>query len=306
MPTFNGEKYISEQIDSILSQSYKKFKLIINDDRSTDNTFRIISEYAKRYPDIIKVTQNEKNTGNAKYNFLKMMVIYKDDYIMLCDQDDIWLPTKIEKTMQKMQEMQEFYETSTPILVHTDLIVVDENLKTIKQSYRKMSKNNYKNNSLNNLLAMNIPTGCTSMYNRALADLIINEPDYFVMHDWWLGLTAAAFGKIVSINEQTVLYRQHSDNSSGAKRALSPKYIYFVLTNNKVMAEKLNNSYRQASNFLTEYENKLSNEQKELILVHSKMQEYSTCKKIRVMIKNKTYLHGITRKIAQTIVLIKS
>ncbi|MDR2598930.1 MAG: glycosyltransferase family 2 protein [Oscillospiraceae bacterium] len=306
LATYNGEKYIREQIDSILAQTYKDFVLIINDDKSTDSTFSVISEYANEYPGKVIVTQSEINTGGAKYNFLKMMISYKDDYIMLCDQDDVWLPTKIEITMQKMQIIEEKYGKNTPVLIHTDLIVADENLNAIRQSYRKMSKNNYKNNSLNNLLAMNISTGCTSMYNRALADLIVNEPGYFVMHDWWLGLTATAYGKIAGINEQTVLYRQHSENSLGAKKALSLKYIKFVLTNNEVMYEKINNSYLQAAAFLSEHKDKLTEKQKELVLTHAKMQEFSKCKKLCVMIKNKTYLHGLSRKIAQTIVLIKS
>jgi len=306
LPTYNGEKHITGLIESLLTQTVGDFKLIISDDRSTDGTFQIVKEYCAKYPDIILAGQNAENTGGAQYNFMKMMVGYKDDYLMLCDQDDVWWPEKIEKTLAKMKELESAYGASTPLLVHTDLKVVDENLNIISPSYRKMSNTGYKFNALNNLLTMNIPTGCTIMYNRALSDLITAEPGYMVMHDWWLSLTAAAFAKIAAIDEPTVLYRQHSENSVGAKRARSPGYVRYVLTHIDVMAEKINNSYRQAASFLEMYGGKLTEEQKELVTAHASMPGLTKSGKLRTMFKYNTFLYGAARKIAQVIVLICS
>jgi len=306
LTTYNGEKHITGLIESLLAQTVGDFKLIVSDDRSTDGTFQIVKEYCAKYPDIVFAEQNAENTGGAQYNFMKMMVGYKDDYLMLCDQDDVWLPEKIEKTLAKMNELESAYGASTPLLVHTDLKVVDENLNIISPSYRKMANKSYKFNALNNILAMNIPAGCTVMYNRALADLVAAEPGHMVMHDWWLSLTAAAFGKIAAIEEPTILYRQHSANSLGAKRARSPGYVRFVLTNIDVMAEKINGSYRQAASFLDMYGGKLSKEQKELVTAHASMPRLTKPGKLRTMLKYKTFLYGAARKIAQVIVLICS
>jgi len=306
LTTYNGEEHVAGLIESLLAQTVRDYKLIIRDDKSTDGTFRIVSEYCAKHPDIIFAEQNAENSGGAQYNFMKMMVGCKDDYLMLCDQDDVWLPEKIEKTLAKMKELESAYGVSTPLLVHTDLKVVDENLKIISPSYIKMSNKSFKFNALNNMLTMNVTAGCTIMYNRALADLVAAEPGCMVMHDWWLSFTAAAFGKIASIEESTILYRQHSANSLGAKRARSPGYVRYVLTNIDVMAEKINNSYRQAASFLEMYGDKLTEEQKELVAAHASMPGLTKFGKLRVMLKYNTFLYGTARKIAQVIVLICS
>jgi len=306
LPTYNGEKYIARQIGSLLSQSLKDFKLYICDDNSTDSTFNIVSDYAAKYPDKIIVSQNKVNTGGPQYNFLKMIIDIKDDYIMLCDQDDVWLPNKIEISMLKMKEMEKEHGDSMPLLVHTDLKVVDENLKIISSSYRSMANIDYKFIGLNNLVAMNVLTGCTIMYNRALAELIIDEPGFMVMHDWWVALVAAAFGKIGSIKEKTVLYRQHKDNDIGAKKALSLRYITYVLTHISIMAGKLNNSYKQSGSFLKVFYNKLDEKQRELLTAHATMQRQPKAGKLRTMLKYNTFLYGIARKTAQIIVILSS
>jgi len=183
LASYNGENYIAEQIESLLAQTEKDFKLFIRDDKSTDETFSIAQGYERKYPGKIFAMQNSENTGGAKRNFIKMMIEHKDEYVMLCDQDDVWLPDKIEKSLEKIREMEEYYGTSMPILVHTDLKVVDEGLNVISHSYEAMANTSFKNNALRNLLTMNIAAGCTALYNRALADIIQAEPSYFVIHD---------------------------------------------------------------------------------------------------------------------------
>ena len=304
LAAYNGEKYIAELIESILSQTFEDFKLYIHDDKSTDGTFYVATEYAMKNPQRVLALRNKENTGGANLNFIKMMVEYKDDYVMLCDQDDIWLPDKIEKSLRKMKKMEQAYGASTPLLVHTDLKVVDENLNVIRSSYRRMANIGYKFKALNNLVTMNVQTGCTIMYNRALADLIVDEPDFFVMHDWWSALIAAAFGEIGSVYKQTVLYRQHGGNDVGAKKARSPKYIKYVLTHIDIMAGKINNSYKQAGSFLKLYGDKLSVEQKELLAAHAGMPGLTKTGKLRTMLKYKTFLYGLARKTAQVIVLL--
>jgi len=227
LATYNGEQYITGLIESLLSQIFRDYKLYIRDDNSTDGTYPIITGYAAKNPGKIFVSQNEENVGGAKNNFIKMMIGHKDDYIMLCDQDDIWLPDKIEKSLSKIKEIEQESGLTTPIMVHTDLTVVDEDLNVISMSYEKMSNKDFDQNSLKSTVTMNNAAGCTIIYNRALADLIQAEPEFIVMHDWWVSLIAASFGKIGVINEPTVLYRQHRGNVSGPKKVLSFRYVFF-------------------------------------------------------------------------------
>ena len=304
LATYNGERYIAEQIESLLVQSFQDFKLYICDDRSTDNTFSIISNYAAKNPGKIFVSQNEENAGGAKYNFLEMMATHKDDYVMLCDQDDVWMPDKIEKSLAKIKELEVEFGSSVPMLVHTDLSVVDNDLNVISPSYEKMSNKDFSITSLNFVVTMNNVAGCTAIYNRALADLIQATPDFIVMHDWWLSLLAAAFGKIGVVSEPAVLYRQHGDNDRGAKRVLSFKYIFFVLTHLKKMAAMIDDSYKQAGSFLKLYCDKLSKEKSELICAYASIPDLSRAAKLRTVMKYKTFMYGFSRKAAQIVILL--
>jgi len=306
LATYNGEQYIAGLIESLLSQTFRDYKLYIRDDKSTDGTYPIITGYAAENPDKIFVSQNEENVGGAKNNFIKMMIDHKDDYIMLCDQDDIWLPDKIEKSLSKIKGIEQEGGLTTPIMVHTDLTVVDEDLTVISASYKKMSNKDFEQKSLNFAVTMNNAAGCTIIYNRALADLIQAEPEFIVMHDWWVFLIASAFGKIGVINEPTILHRQHKDNESGAKKVLSLRYVYFVLTHLKKMSSMINDSYRQAGIFLEIYKDKLTAEKLELLSAYASIPGLSRIKKLRTVMKYKTFMNGFARKVAQVMILIGS
>jgi len=304
LTTYNGERFIAEQIDSILSQSYKDFRLFIFDDLSTDNTFAIISDYARRYPETVFVEQNAVNTGGAHHNFIRQIVRVRNDYVMLCDQDDVWMDDKIELTYERMLEMEQRHGKDTPVMVHTDLAVTDENLQMVSESYKTMANIDYSFNRLNNLVSMNIVTGCTIMYNRALAEHFTAVPDFMVMHDWWVSLVAATFGEIGSVEGQTVLYRQHEFNSVGAKNVLSLRYISYVLSHIGIMSGKLNDSYRQARSFLKIYSDQLNGVQLELLSAHAFMSRRSRIGKIVSLIRYNTFLCGFARKVAQIIVVL--
>jgi len=123
LAVYNGEKYLKAQIESILSQSFKDFKIIIRDDGSTDKSVDIINYYCNEYPDKISCMGGDP-TGSAKLNFAELLDSCEADYIMFCDQDDVWLPTKIEKTLAAMQLAED--DGKTPVLVHTDSFHNDE------------------------------------------------------------------------------------------------------------------------------------------------------------------------------------
>jgi len=299
LASYNGEKYIAEQIDSLLEQTEQNFKLYICDDKSTDNTYNIIEDYARRYPDKIFVSQNEKNLGGAKFNFIKMMTEHKDDYVMLCDQDDVWLPDKIEKSLQKIKEMESRHSREKPLLAHTNLCIVDENLKIISHSYWEKVNAKVEEKKFNKVLVQNFAAGCTMIYNKAFGDLIVKEPDYCIMHDWWLILLASAFGEIGETDRSTILYRQHDSNVLGTNKRSAMSHISHKVSNSDEIKKTLGETYRQADNFLSLYGDSLSGEYLELVTAYASMPRQTKFKRQRIIFKYKTWKNGIIRKIAQ-------
>jgi len=232
MATYNGEKYINEQIQSILKQSHQNLKLIIHDDNSKDNTVEIIKNYLNDYPDKVKLIDDNIGTGGAKENFTYLLnnIDDKYDYVMFCDQDDIWLENKIELTLNKMLEM-ERESTTKPILIHTDLKVVDEELRIISKSMHKYQKLNLNNQKDVKMISLeNIITGCTMMINRPLVLMSKDIPDEAIMHDWWIAIiTLRESGKVGFVDEGTILYRQHELNTIGSKKINLSYYLKKLL-----------------------------------------------------------------------------
>jgi glycosyltransferase involved in cell wall biosynthesis len=298
MAVFNGEKYLAEQIESILCQTEQGFVLYICDDCSTDSTYSISLKYAERCPAKIVAERNNVNSGGAKYNFMRMMLRRKNDYVMLCDQDDVWLPDKIAITLEKMKESEAAYGAGTPILVHTDLCVTDAALNITAQSYRRLMNANFDRTKLKDLLIQNIVTGCTAMYNRALAELITAEPSYTVMHDWWLAILAAAFGRIAHSDAATMLYRQHEDNELGAWDARSIAYKLDRLRHIKEVRRAIYDTFSQAESFLALYGAGLSATQLQLIETYIGIPSMPKWRRWQTICRLGVLKHGIVRKIA--------
>lgn len=214
LATYNGEKFVKEQIESILNQTYENFNLIISDDASTDNTLNILEEYEKK-DTRIKVFKKEKNKGLID-NFEFLLKNVTSDYFMFSDQDDIWKKDKIEKSINKLKE-----ENSG--LVYTDLEIVDEKLNVIYPSYWKYKQiyiKIIKYNSFEALYLNNFVTGCTilakSKYIKDILPLPRNSK--FVLHDYWTALIVSAKDKISYVEEPTIQYRQHKNNRVGSSR----------------------------------------------------------------------------------------
>lgn len=209
LATYNGDNFISEQIVSILKQSYINFNLLICDDCSSDLTYSILEKYAKT-DSRIRLYSNKENIGIQK-NFEKLIELSKADFFMLCDQDDIWDENKIEKLHQKIID-------TDSLLVYSDMRVVDSSLNKISHSFWKYeSLVPVTNNNWKIILSQNVITGCTIIARKDLKKFILPFPENLViMHDWWIGLNAAIYGKIFYINDTFQSYRQHEKNQVGA------------------------------------------------------------------------------------------
>jgi glycosyltransferase involved in cell wall biosynthesis len=218
LATYNGASYLEAQLDSLLKQTNKKWTLLIHDDGSTDQTLAILLRYQRQYPDLIEILSDELSFGNACDNFTHLLNASTADYVMFCDQDDVWLPQKIEKTFNRMQAL-ELLHIGIPIVVHTDLAVVDETLGSIAPSmfeYQGLSKSI---NGLLQILANNSVTGCTMIVNRRAIDVSLPILPCAVMHDWWIAANVVKYHGIVEfIDEPLIQYRQHGSNAVGAKK----------------------------------------------------------------------------------------
>jgi glycosyltransferase involved in cell wall biosynthesis len=217
LSTYNSDKYLSQQIDSILAQTYTEWELIIRDDGSTDNTLQIIHDYCKRYPKIIMLESYGENLG-TKNSFIKLLEYAHAQYYMFCDHDDVWLPFKIEITYEKMKEAEQ-NNLEKPIIVCTDLIVTDEKLQNIHNSMWKYSRifPDVLNSSYQYLVICNFVTGCTMMINQIAKEISFPVSINATLHDNWIALKVKySCGIIVPISTPTIYYRQHDKNICGA------------------------------------------------------------------------------------------
>ena len=281
LAVYNGEKYLRAQIDSLLDQTVGNINIVVRDDGSKDRSPDIIAEYASRLPDKISVITGEP-TGGAATNFSEMLGRVDDDYIMFADQDDVWFPDKVQRTFEAMLKA-ENGETDVPVLVHGDLKVTDEGLNVISDSFFDFQKIFPDDLSLNRLLVQNYVTGCTVMINRALKNKALPIPCDVAMHDWWLALVAASFGKIETIRSPLMYYRQHSDNQVGAKAGGGCAMIVRKLRTLGEVKANTAATYRQARLLLNAYGEILTDEKLNLIREYAAMETAGRINKIRTI-----------------------
>ncbi|MBL6904647.1 MAG: glycosyltransferase family 2 protein [Gammaproteobacteria bacterium] len=226
LSTYNGERFLGEQLNSLLAQSYSNFILVVRDDGSSDGTVAILEGYALANPGQIHLLpRDDENKGaSGGFAFLidyvlqnKTAIGLESAYMMFCDQDDTWFPDKIEKQVAAMIDAEADGDSAQAVLVHSDLEVVSEQNTVIAKSLIRYQGLEIERNSFENLVISNLVTGCTALINEALAAKALPIAANAIMHDWWLGLIAAAFGRIVYMDMPLVHYRQHGNNTIGAK-----------------------------------------------------------------------------------------
>lgn len=295
MATYNGERYIEQQLESIMNQSETNWRLLIRDDCSQDNTRQYIQKFQIKYPEKIIFVPSTEPSGSAMNNYFRLLDYAENEYIMFSDQDDVWKPDKITLTQKKLHKMETQYGKETPLLVHTDLCVVDEMLHTINPSIFAMQNMDYRRDKLNNLLATNIVTGCTMLFNRSLLYLLKEKPKTAVMHDMWIALVAAAFGKIGFVNKATMLYRQHGNNVNGTKNVKSLKYIIDEIRDISSISKSLDLHYQQAKEFLNVYKNNLSEEQIKLLSEYSEFRQKNWLQRVVFLYRQDIKKKGFAR-----------
>lgn len=222
LSTYNGERYVREQLDSIFAQTLFQKKdwelgLTVRDDGSTDKTCEILQEYCERYPSMNYQTGTNKGVIGSFFELIQG-VPEDVDFVALSDQDDVWMKDKLERAATVLSEM----DSEKPLLYCGMPLLTDEHLTPVSSIMYTDSIQP----SFGNALVENICTGCTAVFNQRLASLVrLESPAFTVMHDWWLYVLAAGFGDVMFDSEPHMYYRQHTDNAVGVKRNYASEFL---------------------------------------------------------------------------------
>ena len=318
LAAWNGSAYIEEQLDSILGQDGVELgdlRIVISDDGSTDDTREILENYRAQFPEqiVLKHRSAERKAKDladgipaAAGNFFWLLSQAGDsEYVMLSDQDDVWKPNKIETLMMEMMCQEVLNGADQPILVHSDMEVVDANLKTIRPSFFKYQKCDPARTQFSELLVENSVTGGAVMMNRALVELLKERPAACFMHDWWIALAASCFGTISWVEEPLYLYRQHGNNTLGAKETGSVKDVAERLESSR--AAQVEENYRkmaaQAHAFGKMYGDRMNEEQKAILRAYLALRYQSPVGRLKNIVKNRFFKSSKLQTLAQCVTI---
>ena len=231
MATYNGAKYLKEQMDSLLAQTFCDWHLYIHDDGSTDRTIQILTEYHEKYLDKITLL-DYPSQGGPCLNFMSMLTRIDAEYYMFCDQDDVWLPEKIEISHNEMM-IREQESPEIGIVICSDLFVVDEDLTITGSSmwnYLRVCPQYIK--TFRDCGASAVVTGCTMIFNQKAKEYSLPCSPLAIMHDSWICLSTLKHrGKLYGIPKQLVFYRQHHNNCLGVGISASQLGVSYRIRN---------------------------------------------------------------------------
>jgi glycosyltransferase involved in cell wall biosynthesis len=275
LATYNGARFLPEQVDSVLAQDYENIRILARDDGSSDETAELLAQYAARFPSRFRVMPASPGGGSPKDNFLLLMQASTADYVCFCDQDDVWLPDKVSKSKQAMDRLEREWGPEVPLLVFTDLRLVDDKLHEIHPSFWSyMGIRPERIHRLPRLLVQGVVTGCTAMLNRALVERAVRMPEDAYMHDRWISWLAAFLGHSGIVSTPTVLYRQHGGNAvgtgsnAGDSSTQTPRPLWQKISHPRIAPEHVNRweiDQRQAGAFLRAHGAELRPAQRALV-----------------------------------------
>ena len=251
LSTYNGERFVKEQLDSILNQTYKNIEIIVRDDGSKDNTVNIIKEYQEKYNNIKLITG--ENLGFIK-SFFELLKIAEADYYSYADQDDIWLENKIELAVRSLDKL----DNSKPNMAFSNSDYYDENMEFIGEGERN------KNYSFLSSLFSCVGQGMTMVINNTAREMIIkNVPKTCFFHDWWTYILCIGLGNVAHDDVTTVKYRRMKKNATSEGQGYFRLLIWRI--KNLVLKNGIKDVKRQMLNFKEIYYNDLTEENKKIL-----------------------------------------
>lgn len=276
---FDGAAYLGALLASLNAQTHTDWRLWLRDDGSTDATAELARQAAARDRRIELLDAGGVRLGAAAgFGWLLERVPASARYVMCADQDDVWLPHKIARTLAAMRGAEAAGEG--PVLVHTDLVVVDEHLDVIDPSFWHYAGVVPEPATLRRLIVQNVATGATVMLNRALRERIGRLPAEAIFQDWWFACVAAVFGRVVAVREPTVLYRQHGANAVGARAVVRPRWRELPRVARDAVAGRarlraeIARTATQAAAFLSRYRDELAEADRRFLQAYAGLPRY--------------------------------
>ncbi len=255
LSTYNGGKFLTQQLDSIFNQTYSQFILYIRDDGSTDNTLEILNDYCRRYENVVIFNDENKNMGAAA-SFLWLLKNVEAKYYMFCDQDDVWLDNKVEVQVENIEKSN--YNQNVPIVVFHDLILTNSEGEVINESFWDLQNFQVDKIDFDSVFVKNNITGCACLINQSMKNEILKfNVNSVLMHDHIIALIAYGFGKAISVKEGLILYRDHS-NSVTPKRDISFSFRISNFFKNLNRSDYLMEQIFQLEEYLKNYESFLN------------------------------------------------
>ncbi|CAA6811857.1 MAG: Alpha-L-Rha alpha-1,3-L-rhamnosyltransferase (EC [uncultured Thiotrichaceae bacterium] len=215
LSTWNGEAWLAELLASLAQQTFVDWELLVRDDGSNDKTVKLLLEWQQLHPDkLVRLDVDGQHLGSTA-SFSHLVTMSNAPYLMFCDQDDVWFPEKIAVEYGAVKKLSDTHNEQLPLLVHTDLVLVDEHKVLLSNSFWKWRGLNVHQQKQDYLLT-NTVTGCAALFNRAAANKAFPVPEGVQYHDRWLGLVCAWFGEVYPLHQAALFYRQHGQNAVGA------------------------------------------------------------------------------------------
>lgn len=304
LATYNGAQYLPQLLASLDRQADQNWRLLARDDGSSDETVAMLRAWGRDKGARFVLLEDEQKGLGATGNFNALMQSCDADYFLLCDQDDVWLEDKVARLGAEIREQESKEGARTPLIVHTDLIVVDHALNTIAKSfwdYQKIrmlpEKDPWKLMTLQNTV-----TGCAMIGNAALLKAALPIPEQAIAHDWWLAMICALQGRITRLDGPSIFYRQHVGNVFGAQKhsafaklkiAASAPHRALEIPN-KILEE----TRKQADEVAIHLGDNLRVDEREFLLAYSKLADKGAMARKLFGWKNGLYFQGGTRNLA--------
>lgn len=301
LATFNSERFLVEQLDSILAQTDRDWRLLIRDGGSTDGTAAILEEYRRREPERIVLLPGERAT--ARENFAALLAASRAERVMFCDHDDCWFPDKIGHSRAAFEKRAAELPEGTPLLLFSDLQIVNERLEKVADSFFLHEHIDPHRLELRELLLQNAASGCTMLFNRPLRELALPIPAEAFMHDHWLMLTAACFGEIELLPEPTLSYRQHGDNVFGASGYGFSYFRRKLLLGVDEVRARLFLLCRQGESFLARFRERLSPEELRLLEDFARLPRAGFFERRLILLRHGIFKSGFLRNLGMFLVV---
>lgn len=316
MATYNGERFIGEQIESIQGQTYQNWRLLVSDDCSCDATLDVVRRYAAE-DSRIRIVSEGVRYGGAKENFFALMRKADASYVMFCDQDDVWRSDKIAVEISVLLDSEARYGSSRPIMAHSNLALIDGDGRNLGLTMRDLIVDvDMRFASPAQLMFTNVAAGCTMVMNRSCLDesLKANCLDSVYMHDWWVTLVACMLGRRVYIDESLVFYRQHENNVVGALKktpaiVTAQKYASIIIGQGSgaigdTLAQAELGFIHQAQEFRRIYRSRAKAEVIDSIDSVCDLVELSLLQRLVVLNKYQLWRGGAKRKLRQLLAIV--